>query len=102
MVRTGLFIVALLLLAFVASRTVRAQADCDDVYGSCMATCANDGSAERCMQRCQGSRNRCSRQGPSSSQGAGFLRDIPLDQSSATELSDQASHQAVVPTKTPR
>jgi hypothetical protein len=92
MIRTTLFLVLLVLLAFFVSKTVRAQAECEDVYGLCMAGCANDRSAERCMQRCQGSRNRCSMSGSVAMQGAGFLRtDIPLDQSIRREHYDRPS-----------
>ena len=82
MLRTILFLSALVVLVFVLARNVQAQTECDDVYGMCMAGCANDRSAERCMQRCQGSRNRCSLSGSFAMQGAGFLlHDVPLGQS---------------------
>src|SRR3954466_8254034 len=91
MMRTILFLGALIVLVFVLAKNVRAQSECDDVYGLCMAGCANDRSAERCMQRCQGSHNRCSMSGGFAMQGAGFLRtEIPLDQNVRREFYERA------------
>jgi hypothetical protein len=93
MIRTTLFLGALVVIVFVFAKNVRAQTECDDAYGLCMAGCANDRSAERCMQRCQGSRNRCSLSGSFEMQGAGWLRsDIPLNQSTRRELYDRPTN----------
>jgi hypothetical protein len=91
--RTILFLGALVVLVFVLAKNVRAQTECDDVYGLCMAGCANDRSAERCMQRCQGARNRCSLSGSFGTQSAGFLGGaVLLDQSTRRELYDRPPH----------
>lgn len=87
MIRTALFLGVMVLALFVLAKNVRAQTECGDVYGLCTAGCANDHSPERCMQRCQSSRNRCSLSGSFAMEGAGLLRNhIPIDQSLRREL----------------
>jgi len=49
--------VVLLLLASMG--TLQAQAVCKETYGACMAACATEPMAERCMQRCAPLRDRC-------------------------------------------
>ena len=52
----ALLVVAILVLSL---QTVQAQGACEENYGNCMAACANERMAERCMQRCGSKRARC-------------------------------------------
>jgi hypothetical protein len=51
--------VMLLFLVTLMSLDAHADPACDNSYGVCMANCATDRSAERCMQRCMGERHQC-------------------------------------------
>jgi hypothetical protein len=48
-----------ILLAMSFQEDARAQSQCEDGYALCMSGCTNDATAERCMQSCQGARDRC-------------------------------------------
>ena len=49
---------ALFILTVLPS-SMRGEPACEDSYASCMASCATDRSAERCMQGCMARRNQC-------------------------------------------
>src|SRR3954470_2741661 len=57
-----IFVVALVLISLCVGRAA-AQPICEDGYGLCMRSCADDQQAERCMQRCQEAAQRCERSG---------------------------------------
>jgi hypothetical protein len=77
-----------LMLAIAFSKGLSAQAECDHVYGLCMAGCTIDRMAVRCMQRCDGAKKRCGLSGSFAMEGAGFLllHDKRLDRSVHREL----------------
>jgi hypothetical protein len=72
----------------------RAQSECDNAYGLCMAGCATDRSAERCMQRCQGTKKRCEVAGGYAMKGQGYILPDPrLDQSIRRPLYEDSATQ---------
>lgn len=57
------FILVLIAVLLLSTSTKSALAACDEPYGICMSECATSNSAERCMQRCRQSLDRCSKSG---------------------------------------
>jgi len=77
------FWLAVIALAIALGSDVSAQTECNDVLGLCMAGCASDRTAVRCMQRCDRAKSRCNLAGSFAMQGACFLLlpNMHLDQS---------------------
>ena len=63
MFKAGMFLFAVICLAFFFFGRAHAEPQCDDGYALCMPACATHAAPERCMQRCQEAAARCAKSG---------------------------------------
>ncbi len=63
MIRTMMFLFAVICLAFFFFGKAHAEPQCDDGYALCMPACVTNAAPERCMQRCQEAAARCAKSG---------------------------------------